>query len=82
MRRAASASAALSHDVMGRICDNRGRFATSSSFACPRRFLKLLRGKDTILTKPSSRVKAALITTNEELVIAQDTMHIVTENNQ
>ena len=36
-----------------------------------------LRGKDTILTKPSSRVKAALITTNEELVIASDTFNIV-----
>ena len=36
-----------------------------------------LRGKDTILTKPSSRVKAALITTNEELVIATDTFNIV-----
>ena len=36
-----------------------------------------LRGKDTILTKPSSRVKAGLITTNEELVIATDTFNIV-----
>lgn len=36
-----------------------------------------LRGKDTILTRPSSRVKAALITTNEELVIATDTFNIV-----
>ncbi len=36
-----------------------------------------LRGKDTILTKPSSRVKAALIATNEELVIATDTFNIV-----
>lgn len=36
-----------------------------------------LRGKDTILTKLSSRVKAALITTNEELVIATDTFNIV-----
>ena len=36
-----------------------------------------LRGKDTILTKPASRVKAALIATNEELVIATDTFDIV-----
>lgn len=36
-----------------------------------------LRGKDTILTKSSSRVKAALISTNEELVIATDTFNIV-----
>ena len=35
------------------------------------------RGKNTILTAPSSRVKAALIATNEELVIATDTFQIV-----
>ncbi len=34
-------------------------------------------GKDTIITLPDSKVMAAVITTNEELVIAQDTMHIV-----
>lgn len=39
-------------------------------------------GKDTLISLPESRVKVAVITTNEELVIAQDTMHIVTENNQ
>lgn len=36
-----------------------------------------LRGKDTIISKPGSRVKAALIATNEELVIATDTFSIV-----
>ena len=36
-----------------------------------------LRGKNTILTKPGSRAKAALIATNEELVIATDTYEIV-----
>ncbi len=36
-----------------------------------------LRGKDTIITKPGSRVKAALICTNEELVIATDTFNLV-----
>ena len=36
-----------------------------------------LRGKDTIISKPSSRVKAALIATNEELVIATDTLRLV-----
>ena len=36
-----------------------------------------LRGKNTILTKPGSKVKAAIIATNEELVIARDTMNIV-----
>jgi acetate kinase len=38
-----------------------------------------LRGKDTILTYPSSKVVGLLICTNEELVIARDTMHL-TEN--
>ncbi len=36
-----------------------------------------LRGKDTIITKLGSRVKAALICTNEELVIATDTFNLV-----
>ena len=36
-----------------------------------------LRGQDTILSKPTSRVKVALVTTNEELVIARETMHLV-----
>ena len=34
-------------------------------------------GKDTLISLPDSKVKVAVITTNEELVIAQDTMHIV-----
>lgn len=38
---------------------------------------KGLRGKDKILTKPDSKVKVAVVTTNEELVIARDTMRIV-----
>ena len=37
----------------------------------------VVRGKDTILTTPDSKVKVALITTNEELMIARDTMNIV-----
>lgn len=37
------------------------------------------RGKDTLITTPDSKVKVALITTNEELMIARDTMHIVQE---
>jgi acetate kinase len=36
-----------------------------------------VRGKDVILTKPGSKVLMATIATNEELVIAQDTMNIV-----
>ena len=35
------------------------------------------RGEDTMLTLPDSKVKVALITTNEELTIARDTMNIV-----
>ena len=38
---------------------------------------KGVRGKDVILTKRDSRVKMATVTTNEELVIAQDTMKLV-----
>ena len=34
-------------------------------------------GEDAILSLPDSKVKVALITTDEELVIARDTMHIV-----
>jgi len=37
----------------------------------------VVRGQDTLLTLPDSKVKVALITTNEELMIARDTMHIV-----
>ena len=36
-------------------------------------------GEDAIITTPDSAVKAALVTTNEELVIARDTMHLVQE---
>ena len=38
---------------------------------------KGIRGKDVILTTPTSRVKMCTVTTNEELVIAQDTMKLV-----
>lgn len=34
-------------------------------------------GVDTVITLPESKVKAALVTTDEELVIARDTMRIV-----
>ena len=34
-------------------------------------------GKDVLISLPDSKVKVAVITTNEELVIARDTMHIV-----
>lgn len=38
-----------------------------------------VRGKDVILTKPGSKVKVATVTTNEELVIAQETMALAGE---
>ena len=37
----------------------------------------VVRGVDTIITLPDSKVKVALITTNEERMIARDTMNIV-----
>jgi acetate kinase len=40
---------------------------------------KDLRGKDAMLTKENSKVKVMVITTNEELVIAQDTMEILSK---
>lgn len=36
-----------------------------------------VRGKDKVLTKPESKVKVMVCTTNEELVIATDTMHLI-----
>ncbi len=38
---------------------------------------KGVRGKDVIISKPDSVVKMTTVTTNEELVIAQDTMNIL-----
>ncbi len=38
------------------------------------------RGKDVILSKENSKVKMVVVTTNEELVIAQDTMKLVNKN--
>ena len=34
-------------------------------------------GVDTVISLPDSKVKVALVTTDEELVIARDTMHLV-----
>ena len=39
-------------------------------------------GEDAIITTEDSTVKAALICTNEELVIARDTMHLVLDNQE
>ena len=38
---------------------------------------KGIHGKEAMLTKPSSKVKVCVMPTNEELVIARDTMNIV-----
>ena len=37
----------------------------------------VVKGEDVMLTLPDSKVKVAAITTNEELMIARDTLHIV-----
>ena len=42
----------------------------------------IVRGEDAMLTLPDSKVKVALITTNEELMIARDTMEIVLNEEQ
>jgi len=38
-----------------------------------------LKSKDAVLTKPNSKVKVMSVSTNEELVIATDTMEIITK---
>ncbi|MCF8370663.1 MAG: acetate kinase [Bacteroidales bacterium] len=40
------------------------------------------RGKEVLLTKPGSKTKVMVVPTNEELVIATDTMQIVSEMNK
>lgn len=40
---------------------------------------KGVRGEDVLLTKPESKVKVVTLSTNEELVIARDTMNLVTK---
>lgn len=40
---------------------------------------KGVRGEDVLLTKPESKVKVLTLSTNEELVIARDTMNLVTK---
>ena len=39
-----------------------------------------LRGKDAVISKPTSKVKVVTVSTNEELVIAMDTLDIVSKN--
>ncbi|MDR1417175.1 MAG: acetate kinase, partial [Prevotellaceae bacterium] len=40
------------------------------------------RGKDMLISKPSSKVKIMAVATNEELVIAMDTLSIVSKLKQ
>jgi acetate kinase len=40
-----------------------------------------LRGKDMVISKPDSKTTAMVVTTNEELVIARDTLSIISKNN-
>lgn len=41
---------------------------------------KGLRGKDMVISRPGGKATAMVVTTNEELVIARDTLSIVTKN--
>ena len=60
-----------------RVCENLSYLGVKFDYEA-----NVATGKDTLISLPDSKVKVAVITTNEELVIAQDTMHIVNENNQ
>ena len=55
-----------------RICENLTYLGVKFDYDA-----NVVRGVDTMITLPDSKVKVALITTNEELMIARDTMHIV-----
>ena len=55
-----------------RVCENLSYLGLKFEYEANTAF-----GEDAIITLPDSQVKAALITTDEEIVIARDTMHIV-----
>ena len=55
-----------------RVCENLAYLGVKFDYDA-----NVVRGEDTIITLPDSKVKVALITTNEELMIARDTMNIV-----
>ncbi|MCD8208037.1 MAG: acetate kinase [Bacteroidales bacterium] len=55
-----------------RVCENLGYMGLKFDYEA-----NVQGGQDMMLTLPDSKVKAAVIATNEELVIAQDTMQIV-----
>ena len=62
--------------VRRRVCENLTYLGVKFDYDA-----NAVRGVDTILTLPDSKVKVALITTNEELMIARDTMNIVQNGN-
>ncbi|MBR3013318.1 MAG: acetate kinase [Bacteroidales bacterium] len=55
-----------------RVCENFSYMGLKFDFEA-----NIAQGVDTMLSTPDSKVKVALITTDEELVIARDTMHLV-----
>ncbi len=55
-----------------RICENLTYLGVKFDYDA-----NVVRGVDTMISLPDSKVKVALITTNEELMIARDTMEIV-----
>ena len=55
-----------------RVCENLTYLGVTFDYDA-----NVVRGEDTIISAPDSKVKVALITTNEELMIARDTMNIV-----
>ena len=55
-----------------RICENLTYLGVKFDYDA-----NVVRGEDTMISLPDSKVKVALITTNEELMIARDTMEIV-----
>ena len=56
-----------------RVCENFSYMGLKFDFEA-----NVAQGRDTMLSTPESKVKVALITTDEELVIARDTMRLVT----
>lgn len=60
-----------------RVCENFSYMGLKFDFEA-----NVAQGVDTMLSCPDSKVKVALITTDEELVIARDTMHLVLANEE
>ncbi len=58
--------------VRRRVCENLSYLGVKFDYDA-----NVVRGEDMMISLPDSNVKVAVITTNEELMIARDTMHIV-----